>query len=58
MLRPIAITGCMPQVAAQQGAYVARLLNRGYDLSGDLPREISSDDDACELAGPPRLGFG
>lgn len=41
------------QVAAQQGAYVARLLNRGYDLSGDLPREISSDDDACELAGPP-----
>ncbi len=24
------------QVAAQQGAYVARLLNRGYDLSGNI----------------------
>jgi NADH dehydrogenase FAD-containing subunit len=26
------------QVAAQQGAYLARLLNRGYDLSESLPR--------------------
>ena len=25
------------QVAAQQGAYIARLLNRGYDLRGDSP---------------------
>ena len=28
------------QVAAQQGAFVARLLNRGYDLSGDIAPEI------------------
>ena len=55
------------QVAAQQGAYVARLLNRGYDLRGDLKgaisriplseeaaaRETWGGDEACELAGPP-----
>ena len=48
------------QVAAQQGAYVARLLNRGYDLSG-LPQGAAPssspgamlDEGGCELAAPP-----
>ena len=40
------------QVAAQQGAYVARLLNRGYDLSGGSVRSTSGEI-GCELAGPP-----
>jgi NADH dehydrogenase FAD-containing subunit len=48
------------QVAAQQGAYVARLLNRGYDLSG-LPQGAGPssspgamlDESGCELAAPP-----
>ena len=31
------------QVAAQQGAYVARLLNRGYDLRGDLKGDLKGD---------------
>ena len=37
------------QVAAQQGAYVARLLNRGYDLTGGGPAAL----DACEVLSPP-----
>lgn len=47
------------QVAAQQGAYVARLLNRRYDLSG-LPEaaqqpvgEASGPQFGCELASAP-----
>lgn len=32
------------QVAAQQGAYVARLLNRGYDLTGSPTFENSESD--------------
>jgi len=32
------------QVAAQQGAYVARILNRGYVLSQDGPPAMPSDD--------------
>ena len=31
---PLPATG---QVAAQEGAYVARLLNRGFDLSAPVP---------------------
>ena len=45
------------QVAAQQGAYVARLLNRGYDLRGSGSESTSSERNTlevgCELAGPP-----
>lgn len=42
------------QVAAQQGAYVARLLNRGYDLCGNTPGDLASSElQGCELMGPP-----
>lgn len=49
------------QVAAQQGAYVARLLNRGYDLSGREAASAAAAEPAvrtgaaygCEVAGPP-----
>ena len=37
------------QVAAQQGAYVARLLNRGYDLSGNRTRH----DGSSAMLSPP-----
>jgi NADH dehydrogenase FAD-containing subunit len=42
------------QVAAQQGAYVARLLNRGYDLSGGAASDGEQAVElGCEVCGPP-----
>ena len=41
------------QVAAQQGAYVARLLNRGYDLKGASTVAGDETDDESALPGPP-----
>lgn len=38
------------QVAAQQGAYLARLLNRGYNLSADGPPELPSEAQLSQLA--------
>lgn len=41
------------QVAAQQGAFVARLLNRGYDLSGGDALDQGYDLEGCSDYGPP-----
>lgn len=37
------------QVAAQEGAYVARLLNRGYDLTSEVPEMASAKPDGDPL---------
>ena len=40
------------QVAAQQGAYVARMLNRGYDLSGGSDYPVTGGE-GCAVIDPP-----
>lgn len=40
------------QVAAQQGAFVARLLNRGYDMSGFLENEDGQNEESLFLPAP------
>ena len=46
------------QVAGQEGAYVARLLNRGYDLDGPSPLLHCIDpeeDNICDVFYDPEL---
>lgn len=50
---------CVPlQVAAQEGAYVARLLNRGYDLSRPVPKfPYDTVNAAAKVTNALRLRF-